>query len=251
MTIKTDIGNLTMSTLSRTLFGALLVALPVMASANWQLVVSEPGKRVEIDRSSILADPAGISMARARIVLDKPIVDPKTSASYRIIEVVNRYNCSERSLATLKRSYFKDEGDLLRQEDVRSPYDIPVRSGTPDDKMLREVCRPKTESEAVAVAAKTVEAANEAAGELRKMPSPHGPVCRISRVKMGRSAVAPPNSTAKRSSETAPRMAFLANTKRTPSSNPLQPAELFLTFHRPRMLAMKMKPASMSPVPVP
>jgi len=169
MTIKTDIGNLTMSTLSRTLFGALLVALPVMASANWQLVVSEPGKRVEIDRSSILADPAGISMARARIVLDKPIVDPKTSASYRIIEVVNRYNCSERSLATLKRSYFKDEGDLLRQEDVRSPYDIPVRSGTPDDKMLREVCRPKTESEAVAVAAKTVEAANEAAGELRKI----------------------------------------------------------------------------------
>jgi hypothetical protein len=65
------------------------------------------------------------------------------------------------------------------------------------------------------------------AGELRRMPSPHGPVCRMSRAKMGRSAVAPPNSTAKRSSEMAPRMAFLANTKRTPSSSPFQPAEAF------------------------
>ena len=158
-----------MSNTTRTLFFALLAALPAIASADWQLVASEAGKRVEIDRSSILVDPAGISMARARIVLDKPIVDPKTSASYRIIEVVNRYSCAERSLATLKRSYFKEEGDLLRQEEVRSPLDIPVRTGTPDDKMLREVCRPKSGSEAVTAASKTAEAVSEAASELRKI----------------------------------------------------------------------------------
>lgn len=69
------------------------------------------------------------------MVLDKPIVDPKTSASYRIIEVVNRYDCVEHTLATLKRSYFKEEGELLRQEEVKLPFDMPVRSGSPDDKL--------------------------------------------------------------------------------------------------------------------
>lgn len=158
-----------MSTASRSFLVALWLICPAVASAGWQVVASETGKRVEIDHSSILVDPAGISMARARIVLDKPIVDPKTSASYRIIEVINRYNCSERSLATLKRSYFKEEGELLRLEEVRAPYDIPVRSGTPDDKMLREVCRPKSGSDAVTAAAKAADAVSEAAGDLRKL----------------------------------------------------------------------------------
>ena len=104
-------------------FRAVLTALfvtgiPTTVSAAWQLVASEQGKRVEIDSASILVDPGGISMAKARIVLDKPIVDAKTSAAYRIIEVINRYDCTERTLATLKRSYYKEEGDLLRQEEV-------------------------------------------------------------------------------------------------------------------------------------
>ena len=158
-----------MGSTARALLTAFLaVAAPASALAEWQLVAGEPGKRVEIDRSSILVDPAGISMARARIVLDKPIVDPKTSASYHIIEVINRYDCAARTLATLKRTYFKEEGDLLRQEEVRSPFDVPVRSGTPDDKMLREVCRPKNGSDTVAAATKTAAAVSEAAGDLRK-----------------------------------------------------------------------------------
>ena len=158
-----------MGSTARALLAAFLaVAAPASALAEWQLVAGEPGKRVEIDRSSILIDPAGVSMARARIVLDKPIVDPKTSASYHIIEVINRYDCAAHTLATLKRTYFKEEGDLLRQEEVRSPFDVPVRSGTPDDKMLREVCRPKNSSDAVAAATKTAAAVSDAAGDLRK-----------------------------------------------------------------------------------
>jgi carbonic anhydrase len=50
---------------------------------------------------------------------------------------------------------------------------MPVRSGTPDDKLLREVCRPKIAGAAAAnasstSASKTVEKVNEVAGELRK-----------------------------------------------------------------------------------
>ena len=142
--------------------------LPAVASAAWQVVATEQGKRVEIERASIVAEPGRPAIAVGRIVLDKPLVDPKTSASYRIIEVQSRYDCAERTSATLKRSYYKEEGELLRQEEMKNPFDMPVRSGTPDDKLLREVCRPKVGAASAASASKTVEKVNEVSGELRK-----------------------------------------------------------------------------------
>jgi carbonic anhydrase len=148
------------------LVALLVAAAPVCAA--WQTVASEPGKRVEVDRASIVVDPSGEAMAKGRVVLDKPIVDPKTSASYRIIQTVNRYDCAERTSATLKRSYYREEGELLREEEVRNPFDMPVRSGTPDDKLLREVCRPQNSAQAVIAANRTAGKASEAAGELRK-----------------------------------------------------------------------------------
>ena len=69
-------------------------------------VASEPGKRVEIDRDSIVAEANGETTARGRIVLDKPIVDPRTSSAYRVIEITSRFDCNERTHATLKRAYF-------------------------------------------------------------------------------------------------------------------------------------------------
>lgn len=151
------------------LAASFLVALPTGAMAAWQLVTTEQGKRVEIDRASMITDPSGKTMAKGRIVLDKPIVDPKTSTSYRIIEVVNRFDCAERTHGTLKRSYFREEGELLRQEEVKSSLDLPVRTGSPDDKLLREVCRPKAGKGAIASASMTADKVNEAAGELRKL----------------------------------------------------------------------------------
>ena len=150
----------------------IAAALPTQAGADWQLVASEQGKRVEIDRSSITNNGGGEAgketTATGRIVLDKSIVDPKTSSAYRVIEVVNRYDCAERTYSTLKRSYFKEDGGLVRQEEVRVPLDMPVRSGTPDDKLLREVCRPKHGAPSLALASKTAEKVNAAAGALRK-----------------------------------------------------------------------------------
>lgn len=153
---------------ARLLIAFAAAVLPAAGSAAWQVVATEQGKRVEIERASIVAEPGKPAMAIGRIVLDKPIVDPKTSASYRIIEVQNRYDCAERTYATLKRSYYKEEGELLRQEEIKNPFDMPVRSGTPDDKLLREVCRPKTGGASAASANRTVEMVNEVAGELRK-----------------------------------------------------------------------------------
>ena len=55
------------------------------------------------------------------------------------------------------------------------------------------------------------------AGAERNRPSPQGPTCRMSCATMGSSAVAPPKSTATRSSEMAPRMTSLERMKRRPA----------------------------------
>jgi carbonic anhydrase len=52
---------------------------------------------------------------------------------------------------------------------VKSPFDMPVRSGTPDDKLLREVCRPKTVVLGGSSASQTVEKVGEAASGLRRL----------------------------------------------------------------------------------
>jgi carbonic anhydrase len=152
----------------RLLTTCLVVLCPAVASAGWQVISAEPGKRVEVDRSSIRKDENGKTVALGRIILEKPIIDPKTSSSYRIVQALSRYDCLSRSYTTLKRSYFKDEGEMLREEDVKVQMQMPVRSGMLDDKLLREVCRPKAGSEAAMAASRTADKVNEASGELRK-----------------------------------------------------------------------------------
>ncbi len=142
--------------------------IPAVAAAAWQTVSAEPSRRVEIDRESISKDDAGRSVALGRIVLEKPINDLKTSSSYKIIEALNRYDCVARTVSTLKRTYFKEEGELLREEAVKAPTEMPVHSGTLDDRLLREVCRPKSGGEARGAAIKTVEMVNDAADDVRK-----------------------------------------------------------------------------------
>lgn len=154
-------------------FSTALVAavFPALASASWQVVLSEPGKQVEIDRDSIVVDAAGGATAVGRVVLERPIVDPKTSASYRVIEVQNHFDCAGRTLATQKRTYYKEEGEVLRQEEVKSPFAMPVRSGTPDEKLFREACRPKganATNGSSPSATKTVEKINEMTADVRK-----------------------------------------------------------------------------------
>lgn len=149
-------------------FAFCVAVMPAVAAAAWQTVSAEASRRIEIDRESISKDSAGRTLALGRIVLEKPINDLKTSSSYKIIEALNRYDCVARSVSTLKRTYFREEGDLLREEEVRSPTEMPVHSGTLDDKLLREVCRPKSGGEAKVAASKTVEMVNDAAEDVRK-----------------------------------------------------------------------------------
>lgn len=141
-----------------------IAALPwtVNAAPTWQTISSEPGKRIELDRTSIKRDEGGKVQAQGRVILEKELIDAKSGAGYRVIEAITRYDCTTRNASTIKRIYKKNESEVLREEDINTP-ELPVRSGTLDDKVLREVCRPPKEG-----AAEVAQKANEAAGQLKQ-----------------------------------------------------------------------------------
>src|ERR1043165_7494108 len=56
-------------------------------------------------------------------------------------------------------------------------------------------------------------------GAVRSTPSPVGPTCNTSRANTGSKAVAPPNNTANRSSEIAPRTIGFDHTNRSPDNS--------------------------------
>lgn len=144
------------------IIASLLAALPWAASAapTWQTISSEPGKRIEIDRTSLKRE-GNTVQAQGRVVLDKELTDVKSGAPYRVIEAITRYDCSTRNANTIKRIYKKNENELVREEEINGS-DLPVRTGTLDDKVLREVCRPPKDSQA-----EIAQKANEAAGQLK------------------------------------------------------------------------------------
>ena len=144
------------------IIAALLASLPLasMAAPTWQTISSEPGKRIELDRTSIKRD-GNMVQAQGRVVLEKEIIDPKSGAGYRVIEAITRYDCASRNANTIRRIYKKNELEAIRDEEITTPQ-LPVRSGTLDDKVLREVCRPPRES-----ATEVAEKANEAASQLK------------------------------------------------------------------------------------
>lgn len=137
----------------------ILVALPWAAAAapTWQTISSEPGKRIELDRANLKREESGKVLAQGRVILEKELIDAKSGAGYRVIEATTRYDCLARNANTIKRIFKKNEKEIIREEEIKS-NDLPVRAGTLDDKVLREVCRPPKDS-AIEVAEKANEAA--------------------------------------------------------------------------------------------
>jgi len=140
-----------------------LATLPwvVSAAPSWQNISSEAGRRIELDRST-LKRTGNVVEVQSRVTLDRELIDNRTGTPYKIIEAITRYDCSTRSARTIKRIYRQTDKDTLREEDIAGA-ELPVRSGTLDDRVLREVCRPPKES-----AAELAEKANEATSQLQQ-----------------------------------------------------------------------------------
>ncbi|RIX44194.1 MAG: carbonic anhydrase family protein [Rhodocyclales bacterium GT-UBC] len=138
------------------------LGLNAWAAPTWQTISSEPGKRIELDRTSIKREDGNKVQAQGRVILERELIDAKSGAGYRVIEAITRYDCGSRNANTIKRIFKKNENEVIREEEIKG-NDLPVRSGTLDDKVLREVCRPPKDSQA-----ELAQKANEAAGQLKQ-----------------------------------------------------------------------------------
>lgn len=144
---------------------AFLATVPVVAFAApaWQSISTESGRRIELERTTIKRE-GNTVQALSRVILDRELTDARTGSGYRIIEAMTRYNCEARQARTLKRVYKKSDAEVVREEELNAS-ELPVRSGTLDDRVLREVCRPPKEAEQAEVA----ERANTAAARLQRV----------------------------------------------------------------------------------
>lgn len=149
--------------MGRPIFATLITALPslAVAASAWLPISSEQGKRIELDKSSIQKAVDGKVTARARLLLDKDLVENRTGGSYRSIETITRYDCTGRNAANVKRTFLTARSEVVHEEEGKGLLAVPVRTGTLDDKVLREVCRPGG-------AKGLAEKATESATDLRK-----------------------------------------------------------------------------------
>ncbi|HEX5801982.1 MAG TPA: carbonic anhydrase family protein [Azospira sp.] len=146
----------------------MLAALPLATQAAWVAISSDAGRRIEIDPNSVQKEGENKQIALGRILFAKELTDARSSETYLSIETLTRYDCTLRTSATLKRTWRKADGEMLRDEEIKTPAELPVRSGSLDDKLLREVCRPRTLAGASAAAQQVAEKANVAAESLRR-----------------------------------------------------------------------------------
>jgi carbonic anhydrase len=147
----------------------VLAVAPLGAQATaWVAISTDAVRRIEIDPASVQRSDPQRPVALGRILFEKELVDPRSAENYKSIEALTRYDCQLRTFATLKRTWRKADGEMLREEEVRSVAELPVRSGSLEDKLLREVCRPRSPVAAQRAAATLAEKASDAAGDLRR-----------------------------------------------------------------------------------
>jgi len=136
---------------------ALAAALTASAAvaAQWEPVAAIKGEQVEIDQARVARQSGGTSLAWSRLALGRDFIDEQ-GMRYTAIEVLNRYDCAQRTTTTLRRVYRRD-AQVLREETIPSSAvrEVPVPAGSADEKLLAEVCKPRNATEARALARAT------------------------------------------------------------------------------------------------
>lgn len=139
-----------------------------VCAADWQLVLSDRDRRIEIDRASILRSDAGTKISWGRVVLTS---EEARRSGYAMIKALNRYDCRNRSFATVKRVYVDADDNIVREEPVAAEAPIAVARNTVDERMWREVCDPPSAVELQKMAA---EAARIASAQPAAVAAPGG-----------------------------------------------------------------------------
>lgn len=131
-------------------------------AADWATVATERGKKIEIDRDSVLRAEGGKKVAWGRLVLSDSDAE---KAGYAMVQALNRYDCQSLRFATIKRVYLDANQHILREERAGSDAEISLLPGTLDEKLFREVCQPPGAEELRQVAAQADRAARSAANK--------------------------------------------------------------------------------------
>ncbi|WP_374340131.1 carbonic anhydrase [Methyloversatilis sp.] len=148
------------------LFRPPLIALAVccasgtLSAADWATIATDRGKKIEIDRDSVLRAESGKKVAWGRLVLSDADAE---KTGYAIVQALNRYDCQSLKFATIKRVYLDANQRILREERAGSDSEIALLPGTLDEKLFREVCQPPGAEELRQVAEQADRAARSAA----------------------------------------------------------------------------------------
>ena len=120
------------------LAAALSCAAP-LAQAAWQPLVQDGTRRVEVDPARAEAA-GGRPTLWSRLTLSSPAVDPISGRSFAAVEMLSRFDCEGRKVATLQRIYRDENGVALRDERLVSPRESAVEAGA-DERLFGMACR--------------------------------------------------------------------------------------------------------------
>lgn len=218
----------------RPLLAALLLSHTAGAAlaADWQLVLSDRNRRVEIDRGSILASDAGTKISWGRVVLTS---EEAKASGYAMIKALNRYDCRNRTFVTVKRVYVDADDNIVREESVPDQPPLAVARNSVDERMWREVCNPpsaadlqKLASEAAKLAAAPAGAAGSAAVPAAPKPATPAPATRVPATPAPAAPASSANATTPAAAPIPPATATLPATPAAPraQSGAVTPAPL-------------------------
>ena len=115
-----------------------VLAFPVWASGQWQVMTETPAEIISIELSS-LERSDGRANFRVRHILRAGQVDPGSQRPMREILSKRRVECSSRRVATLSRAVFSDNDAMIYYQAVH-PVKAEWQAMTSDDPLFKLVC---------------------------------------------------------------------------------------------------------------
>ncbi len=120
-------------------------ALAAKAPARWQVVNTNVGSLVEIDKNRIARLKDGKTAAWTRLTLDHAVLDFESRIRYTAVQALNHYDCAKGTFATQQR-VFMLEGREMKTEKVNARQ-MAIKPDSLEARLLDEVCMPRAVSE--------------------------------------------------------------------------------------------------------
>lgn len=118
----------------------LMVAFtPVVHSAEWSWIGEKDGYRIEIDKESIVKE-GDIAEAWDRVTPPGGLARDASGFYYRYVLTWSNYNCSHPNMSIRKRIYVGEEALQSKEVDLVLHPDLPIKSGTPREKIWAAAC---------------------------------------------------------------------------------------------------------------